>query len=105
ASLGAQAQQPSGRLRINAPVSYGIARLAPLLPRYAERHPQVELDLSLSDRQVDMVEEGFDLAIRTTRQPAPSLIARRLAEAAIVLCAAPAYLARHGTPERPDDLS
>lgn len=105
ASVGAQALQPSGRLRINAPVSYGIARLAPLLPGYAGRHPQVELDLSLSDRQVDMVEEGFDLAIRITRQPAPSLIARRLAEAAIVLCAAPAYVARHGTPQHPDDLS
>lgn len=103
ASVGAQALQPSGRLRINAPVSYGIARLAPLLPGYAERHPDVELDLSLADRQVDMVEEGFDLAIRITRQPSPSLIARRLA--AIVLCAAPAYLARHGTPARPDDLA
>ena len=67
AAVGAQALQPSGRLRINAPVSYGIARLAPLLPGYAGCHPQVELDLSLSDRQVDMVEEGFDLAVRIAR--------------------------------------
>lgn len=105
ASVGAQALQPSGRLRINAPVSYGITRLAPLLPGYCARYPQVELDLSLADRVVDMVEEGFDLAIRITRQPSPSLIARRLAQARISLCAAPAYLARRGTPATPQDLA
>src|SRR5690606_11489237 len=72
ASVGAQALQPSGRLRINAPVSYGTARLAALLPGYASQYPEVELELSLSDRQVDMVEEGFDLVIRITRQLPPS---------------------------------
>ena len=72
ASVGAQALQPSGRLRINAPVSYGIARLGALLPAYSARYPQVELDLQLSDRLVDMVEEGYDLAIRIIRQPAPA---------------------------------
>ncbi len=105
ASVGAQALQPSGRLRINAPVSYGIARLAQLLPGYSARYPQVELDLSLSDRLVDMVEEGFDLAIRITRQPSPSLIARRLAQARILLCAAPSYLARRGAPDTPHALA
>ncbi len=105
ASVGAQALQPSGRLRINAPVSYGIARLAQLLPGYSALYPQVELDLQLSDRLVDMVEEGFDLAIRITRQPAPSLIARRLAQARILLCAAPAYLARRGQPASPEALA
>jgi len=105
ASVGAQALQPSGRLRINAPVSYGIARLAALLPGYNALHPQVELDLQLSDRLVDMVEEGFDLAIRITRQPAPSLIARRLAQARISLCAAPSYLARRGVPSTPEQLT
>lgn len=105
ASVGAQALQPSGRLRINAPVSYGIARLASLLPGYSARYPQVELDLQLSDRLVDMVEEGFDLAIRITRQPAPSLIARRLAQARITLCAAPSYLARRGAPATPQELA
>lgn len=104
ASVGAQALQPSGRLRINAPVSYGITRLGALLPAYSARYPQVELDLQLSDRQVDMVEEGFDLAIRITRQPAPNLIARHLAQVRIRLCAAPSYLARHGTPATPQDL-
>lgn len=105
ASVSAQALQPSGRLRINAPVSYGIARLGALLPAYSARYPQVELDLQLSDRLVDMVEEGFDLAIRIIRQPAPNLIARQLGLVRIRLCAAPSYLAQRGTPSTPQDLS
>ncbi|MCL7715309.1 LysR family transcriptional regulator [Stenotrophomonas mori] len=105
ASVSAQSLQPSGRLRISAPVSYGIARLAPLLPGYAHDHPEVALDLSLSDRQVDIVEEGFDLAIRISRAPAPALIARRLAQARILLCAAPAYLEREGVPQAPEQLA
>ncbi len=104
ASIGAQALEPSGTLRINAPVSWGIARLGPLLAGYRERFPQVELDLALSDRLVDMVEEGYDVAIRITREPGPSLIARRLGQSRISLCAAPAYLAAHGTPQAPEDL-
>lgn len=105
AGIGAQALEPSGMLRINAPVSYGIARLGPLLAGYRQRYPQVQLDLSLSDRLVDMVEEGYDLAIRITRQPGPSLIARKLAETRISLCAAPTYLAAHGHPQQPEDLA
>ncbi|WP_421569065.1 LysR family transcriptional regulator [Stenotrophomonas sp. PD6] len=105
AGIGAQALEPSGLLRINAPVSYGIARLGPLLAGYRQHYPQVQLDLSLSDRLVDMVEEGYDLAIRITRQPGPSLIARKLAETRISLCAAPAYLAAHGHPKQPEDLA
>ena len=104
-SIGAQALQPSGTLRINAPVSYGIARLGPLLASYRAAHPQVELDLSLSDRLVDMVEEGYDLALRITRAPHPSLIARQLGQAQIRMCASPAYLAQHGHPTTPEDLS
>lgn len=105
AAVGAQALAPSGLLRINAPVSFGIARLGPLLAGYRVRYPQVKLDLSLNDRLVDMVEEGFDVAIRITRQPAPNLIARKLADARILLCASPDYLARAGTPATPDALS
>lgn len=105
ASIGAQALEPSGTLRVNAPVSYGIARLGPVLAGYRQRYPQVRLDLSLSDRLVDMVEEGYDVAIRITRQPGPALIARKLAESQIRLCAAPAYLARHGDPQQPEDLA
>ncbi|PAM49046.1 LysR family transcriptional regulator, partial [Acinetobacter baumannii] len=61
-------------------------------------------DLALSDRLVDMVEEGYDVAIRITREPSPTLIARRLGQSRISLCAAPAYLAAHGTPQAPEDL-
>ncbi|HDS0948357.1 TPA: LysR family transcriptional regulator [Stenotrophomonas maltophilia] len=104
ASIGAQALEPSGTLRINAPVSWGIARLGPLLAGYRQRYPQVELDLALSDRLVDMVEEGYDVAIRITREPSPALIARRLGQARITLCAAPSYLAARGTPRTPQDL-
>ena len=104
ASIGAQALEPSGMLRINAPVSWGIARLGPLLASYRERFPQVELDLALSDRLVDMVEEGYDVAIRITREPGPTLIARRLGESRVSLCAAPAYLAARGAPQTPQDL-
>lgn len=105
AAVGAQAMAPSGVLRINAPVSFGIARLGPLLAGYRARHPQVRLDLSLGDRLVDIVEEGFDVAIRITRQPAPNLIARKLADARLLLCASPDYLARAGTPATPEALS
>lgn len=104
ASIGAQALEPSGTLRINAPVSWGIARLGPLLAGYRQRYPQVELDLALSDRLVDMVEEGYDVAIRITREPSPALIARRLGQARITLCAAPSYLAARGTPHTPQEL-
>ena len=105
ADVGAQALAPSGLLRINAPVSYGIARLGPLLADYQARHDQVQLELSLSDRMVDIVEEGFDVAIRITRSPGDTLITRRLGDAAISICAAPSYLARAGTPLHPDDLA
>ncbi|HYQ23685.1 LysR family transcriptional regulator [Stenotrophomonas sp.] len=104
ASIGAQALEPSGTLRINAPVSWGIARLGPLLAGHRQRYPQVELDLALSDRLVDMVEEGYDVAIRITREPSPALIARRLGQARISLCAAPSYLAARGTPRTPQAL-
>lgn len=105
ASVRAQAVQPSGTLRVNAPVSFGIARLGPVLAAYRQQYPAVTLDLTLSDRVSDLVEEGFDLAIRITRQPAPNLIARRLADAQLLLCASPAYLSRAGTPRHPHDLA
>lgn len=98
AAVTAQALAPSGQLRINVPVSFGIARMGGLLGRFAELYPQISVDVDLSDRMVDLVEEGYDVAIRITREPAPTLIARLLAESALVLCASPDYLARAGTP-------
>jgi len=87
-----------GLLKVNAPLSFGILHLAPLWGSFLAMHPEIELDLTLSDRVVDIVEEGYDLAIRITRMPDSSLVSRRLASTRIVLCASPGYLAAHGTP-------
>lgn len=96
--------QPRGRLRINAPVSFGIRHLAPLWPRFMQAYPEVELDIALSDRVVDIVEEGYDLAIRISRSGSASHAARKLATSRNIVCASPAYLKAHGQPEKPADL-
>jgi len=103
-SIREQGLKPTGTLRINAPVSFGIAKLAPLLAGFRSRYPEVKLDLTLTDRLSDIVEEGYDLAIRITRQPGLALIARKLTETRLLLCAAPGYLERRGTPSLPADL-
>jgi DNA-binding transcriptional LysR family regulator len=96
--------EPRGRLRINAPVSFGILHLAPLWPEFMRKYPGVELDVSLIDRVVDIVEEGYDLAIRISRAGSTSHAARKLATSRNILCASPAYLARYGYPAAPADL-
>jgi DNA-binding transcriptional LysR family regulator len=95
---------PRGRLRVSAPMSFGILHLAPILPRFLARFPEVELDLSLNDRYVDLIDEGFDLSIRVGRLAESSLVARRLAPFRMILCASPDYLSRHGTPKVPEEL-
>ncbi|MFF5865657.1 LysR family transcriptional regulator [Pseudomonas sp. NPDC012596] len=96
---------PSGRLRISAPTPYAHHRLLPLLPRFRQLYPQVQVDVHVSNRNVDFAEEHFDLAIRG-REPADSrLVARRLEDAELVVVATPAYLARWGTPVLPEDLA
>lgn len=97
-AVGVVTGQPVGRLRINAPFSFGILHLAPLWGRFMEQFPAVELDVTLSDRFVDVVEEGFDLVIRISRLQDSTLVSRRLATTRIVLCASPEYLAVHGMP-------
>lgn len=99
-----QSLTPGGQLRINAPMSFGISHIAPHLKAYLDRYPKVEIDLSLNDRLVDLVNEGFDLAIRIGQLSDSSLIARRIAGCPMVACAAPAYLADHGIPEHPSEL-
>lgn len=94
-----------GTLRLNAPVSFGIRRLAPLLPGLAARHPDLVVDLGLNDRRVNLIDEGWDMAIRVGRLDDSRLVARKLADCPAVTCAAPAYLARHGTPRRVDELA
>lgn len=103
--LSSRSAEASGLLRISAPVTFGILHLAPLWGRFLAAHPKVTLDISLSDRTVDLVEDGFDLAIRIARTPHPNLIARPLATTRIILCASPTYLKQRGTPKQPQDLA
>jgi DNA-binding transcriptional LysR family regulator len=107
AEATAQAEQvePRGLLRVNAPLSFGLQELAPLLPDFARRHPGMRIELGLNDRIIDLVEEGWDLAIRIARLPDSRLVARRLAGCRLLVAAAPAYLAAHGTPRRVAELS
>lgn len=105
AELGSGSTTAQGVARINVPLSFGLMHLAPLWPRLLERHPGLELDVSLSDRVVDLVDEGYDLAVRIGQLPASSLVSRRLASTRLVACAAPAYLAAHGAPARPAELA
>jgi DNA-binding transcriptional LysR family regulator len=95
---------PKGLLRLNGPLSFGIRHLAPAIVDYLAACPEAAIDVTLSDRVVDLVDEGFDLAIRIARLADSSLIARRIAPCRIVACAAPAYLKKHGAPRRPADL-
>lgn len=94
-----------GVLRVNAPMSFGLRRLGPLIPLFHQQHPNVELQLVLSDQQVDPVRGGFDVTIRIASLPDSSMVARLLAPAPRIMVASPAYLARAGTPRTPKDLT
>ncbi len=96
---------PRGRLRVNAPMSFGHLHLSPAMPEFLDRYPELSVDLALNDRFVDVVEEGYDVAIRITRLRDSSLIARKLAPARRIVCASPGYLARHGRPRAVADLT
>lgn len=96
---------PAGKLRITAPLTFGAEALMPAMAAYLERYPEVSIDVVLSDRVVDLVEEGFEAAIRIGQLPDSSLIARPLAPYRLMICASPDYLARRGTPRQPADLS
>ncbi len=102
---GALQATPRGLLRLNGPLSFGTRHLAPAIADYLTACPAVEIDVTLSDRVADLVEEGFDLAIRIGRLADSSLIARRIAPCLLVACAAPAYVTKHGAPQRPADLA
>ena len=97
--------EPRGTLKVNAPHTFATAHIAPLVSELLAVFPDLNLDITLSDRIVDPVEEGFDVSIRVTSQlPDSSLIARRLAPCRLVVCGTPEYFARHGEPLTPDDL-
>ena len=105
AEASARATQPVGRLRINAPLSFGNLHLAPLWGEFMKLYPEVELDITLTDRVVDLVDEGFDLGVRIGRLQASSLVSRRLASDRLILCASPLYLRRAAPITELDDLT
>jgi len=96
---------PRGLLRVTAPVSFGATWLSPAVADYLVRWPDVSVDVSLNDRTVDLVEEGFDVAVRVGPLPDSSLVARPLRPYGMIVCAAPSYLERRGTPHTPADLA
>jgi DNA-binding transcriptional LysR family regulator len=102
---GQMTSTPRGVLKLTMPLSFGQHRLAGIVGEYAQAYPQVRLDISLSDRKVDIVEEGFDLAIRIGTLPQSDLIARKIGGVRSLVCASPGYLAKHGSPVKPADLT
>ena len=103
--IGLSTAAPKGLIRISAPVSFAICEFGPVLAEFKRKYPDVRLDVSLSDRFVDVVEEGFDLALRVTRSlPDSGLLARKLAPVRRIACATPAYLKGRGTPTHPSEL-
>lgn len=104
AEMTEQASSLRGLVRVSAPMSFGIARLAPILPDFMRAHPDIELDVQFNDRQVDLVAERFDLALRIANLIDSSLLARRLCGVRILLVGSPEYFTRHGRPQHPKDL-
>lgn len=94
-----------GNLKVALPSSFGLMHVGPAITAFLKEHPQIEFDLDFNDREVDLMQEGFDLAIRIANLPDSSLIARRLAPIRAVVCASPDYLDRMGTPRSPDELT
>lgn len=97
--------QAVGVLKVSAPVSFGLLHLAPLWGGFLAANPQLTLELNLSDRMVDLLDEGLDVAVRIARLPSSSLVSRKLSSTRLVLCASPRYLRQHGTPRRLADLA
>lgn len=104
AALGHESQEVTGTLRFAASSTFAQLYIAPILPDFLDRYPRINLELKLSDTQIELIEGGFDLALRNYAISDSSLRARKLADDKRILCASPAYLARCGTPEGPDDF-
>lgn len=94
----------AGRIKIAAPLSFGLSHLSQALRKFNERHPDIYFDVDFNDRKVDLIQEGFDLAIRIANLEDSSLIAKKLITSRTVLCASPAYLKKYGEPKKPEDL-
>ena len=103
--VSSSSAMPRGLLRVNAPLGFGRTTLAPLMSKFAKRYPEVEIQFEITDRPIDLVEQGFDLAIRFGELPDTRLSARRILPNRRFLCASPGYLQQHGQPQTLADLS
>ncbi|HKE96167.1 MAG TPA: LysR family transcriptional regulator [Povalibacter sp.] len=104
AIAAAQSTTPRGFLRMSVSSDFGVNHLGPVLLEYSGKYPEVHIEVSVSNQLVDLIEEGFDLAVRITNQLRTNLVARKFATSNLIACAAPAYLQRHGTPQIPENL-
>jgi DNA-binding transcriptional LysR family regulator len=102
--ISTRSESASGLLKLSVPVSFGIKHLADLWSEFLQAHPRVSLDVQLADRVIDLVDEGFDVAVRIARLPDSSLVSRKLATTRLVLCASPKYLKERGVPNHPSEL-
>ncbi|WP_312233451.1 LysR family transcriptional regulator [Stutzerimonas nitrititolerans] len=105
ASAASQRVEARGLLRMNVPLTFGSRYIAPLVPAFSQRHPAVRVELGLNDSQVDLIDGGWDMAVRIGRLADSTLQARRLADCPLVVCAAPAYLDKRGVPRKVADLT
>ena len=103
-AVASLSQEPRGSLKIASSVAFGRHVVAPLVPSFAARHPEVSIELVVTDREIDHIGEGIDISVRFGLQLEPGLIARKLASVPMVICASPSYIERRGRPEHPEDL-
>jgi DNA-binding transcriptional LysR family regulator len=96
--------EPRGTLKVNVPVGFGVWHIAPVLPEFLARYPELRVDMTFNDRTVDMADEGYDVSVSIVTKPDPRLAGRALSRIRKRVCAAPGYLKAHGTPATPDDL-
>jgi len=105
AEVTARTGEAVGQLKVNVPVSFGLRHLSHLWAEFMTLHPKVTLDVTLTDRVVDLLDEGYDLAVRIARLPSSSLVSRQLSSTRLILCASPTYVSRHGTPADISELA
>ena len=104
-SASAGTARPRGTLRLTCGITFGVRYLAPAIAEFVTRHPEMRFDVELSDRAVDLVDEGFDAALRIGKIGSQQLVGRKVGVTRLICCASPAYLERHGVPQKPEDLA